>query len=129
MAVKTGQKQILVIEDEEDLRQFSAWCLEAEGYRVLRAADGDEGVTLAQQNRVDLILLDIKMPHRYGWSVLAEVKSTPSLMNIPVVIFTASADANLKSSIMKMGAADYLVKPVSAEDLKKCVARVLKNGK
>jgi DNA-binding response OmpR family regulator len=126
MVPKTRQKQVLVIEDEQDLRQFTAWCLEAEGYQVLQAADGDEGIKKARQNKVALILLDIKMPHRYGWSVLAEIKSTPALSDVPVVIFTASADVNLKSSFIKMGAADYLVKPVSAAKLKECVTRLLK---
>ncbi len=126
MMMENKPKQILVIEDESDLRQFSRWLLEAEGYHVLQAEDGNEGIRIARQGKIDLILLDIRLPNTYGWAVLAEIKNTPALADIPVVIFTASADVYYKSRALKMGAADYLVKPVSAETLKECIKRVLK---
>jgi CheY-like chemotaxis protein len=128
VAQESKQKQILVIEDEHDLRQFSTWVLEAEGYLVLPAADGNQGIAIAKQHRVDLIFLDIRMPNRYGWEILEELKSTPELAGTPVVIFTASADIDFKEKAKDMGAVDYLVKPVSALALKECVSRVLGNG-
>jgi len=128
MLRKKQQKQILIIEDESDLLKFSSWLLEAEGYKTLQAADGEEGIKIARQQQVDMILLDIRLPHRYGWDIMAEIKSTPDLRHIPIVVFTASADIEYKDKAFKMGAVDFLVKPVSAETLRKCVAAVFKNG-
>jgi DNA-binding response OmpR family regulator len=128
MAMTKKIKQVLIIEDEKDLRQFSAWLLEAEGFKVIQAADGDEGLNAARQYKPDLVLLDIRMPESYGWEVLEEIKNTPELAHIPTVIFTASADISYKSKAMQMGAADYLVKPISAETLMECVTRVIKQG-
>jgi len=83
---------------------------------------------IAREHPVDLVLLDIKMPGRYGWSVLTELKDTPELRNIPVIIITASADAGYKSKAIQMGAADFLVKPIDAEQLRECITRVLHGG-
>ena len=120
-----GKKMVLVIEDEADLRQLSAWLLEAEGYEALLAGDGDAGLKMAREHHIDLILLDIRMPGRYGWSILSEIKATPELQNIPVIILTASADAGYKSKALQMGALDYLIKPIDAQKLKESIARVL----
>ena len=122
------KKKVLVIEDEPDLRQLSAWLLEAENYQVLLAADGDEGLKIAREHHVDLILLDIRMPGRYGWSILAEIKDTPGLRQIPVIILTASANADYMNKAKEMGAADYLVKPIDVQKFKECIARELKKS-
>jgi two-component system, cell cycle response regulator DivK len=122
---KTQSKKVLVIEDESDLRKFSSWVLEAEGYLVLQAADGETGIKIARQEHPDLVLLDIRLPDRYGWSILEEIKASQHLKDIPVVIFTASADVVYKSRAEKMGAVDYLVKPVSAETLRECIKRIV----
>ena len=116
---------MLVIDDENDLRRFSCWVLEAEGYLALQAGDCDNGLKLARQEHPDLILLDIKLPDRYGWSVLEEVNSSPQLNDIPVVIFTASADLALRGQAKKLGAIDFLVKPVSAETIRETVGRAI----
>jgi DNA-binding response OmpR family regulator len=126
MPKKSQIKTALIIEDETDLRRFICWVLEAEGYHTLQVADGNEGIKIAKQNHIDVIILDIRLPYRHGWAVLKELKNTPALADIPVVIFTASADSVFKSQAMEMGAADYLVKPLSAEVLKKSIARTLK---
>jgi CheY-like chemotaxis protein len=124
----SDKKKVLVIEDEPDLRQLAAWLLKAEGYQALLAADGDEGLKIAREHHIDLILLDIKMPGRYGWSILTEIKVTPELRDIPVIILTASAEAGYKSKAIQMGAADFLIKPIDAQKLKECIARVLGGG-
>src|SRR4030042_426695 len=113
MPQRSKAKTALIIEDESDLRQFATWVLEAEGYQTLQAADGNEGIKLAKQNHIDIIMLDIRLPYRYGWAVLKELKNTPALADIPVVIFTATADPTYKNQALEMGAADYLVKPLS----------------
>jgi CheY-like chemotaxis protein len=122
------KKKVLVIEDEPDLRQLSVWLLQAEGYQALPAADGEEGLKIAREHQIDLVLLDIRMPGRYGWSILTEFKDAPELRDIPVILLTASADAGSKNKAIQMGAADYLIKPIDSEKLKECIARVLRAG-
>jgi DNA-binding response OmpR family regulator len=125
MPKKSTPKTVLVLEDDIDLRKFAAWMLESEGFQVIQEADGEAGLELLLQRQIDLLLLDIKLPSRDGWSILEEMRNTPKLSTVPVIIFTASADISNKDRALKMGAADYLVKPLSAEVLKNCVTRIL----
>ncbi len=122
---KNQIKIILVIEDEPGIRNFASQVLQLEGYHVLQAEDGDKGLRLARQNRIALVLLDLKLPYLNGWAVLSQIKSDPELSAIPVVIFTASAAEPQQNRALAAGAADYLVKPLSAVSLKNTVARIL----
>lgn len=123
----SGQKTILVIEDEADIRNFASKVLQFEGYNVLQAADGDQGLSLVTQNHVDLVLVDLRMPGRDGWSVLEEIKANPELSEIKVIVLTASAGVPLRDKAIDMGAIDYIVKPLSASGLKEAAAKALKN--
>lgn len=116
---------ILVIEDEEDIRDFATRVLELEGYRVLQAASGGEGMKMLREYPVSLVLLDLRLPDCDGSKVLAELKGDPELSMVPVVMFTASAAVTQRSRALTTGAADYLVKPLSAARLKETVHRVL----
>ena len=124
MPKKSTPKTVLVLEDDIDLRKFAAWMLESEGFQVIQEADGEAGLELLRQRQVDLLLLDIKLPSRDGWSILEEMKNTPKLSMVPVIIFTASADISNRDRALKMGAADYLIKPIGAEFLKESVKRI-----
>jgi CheY-like chemotaxis protein len=126
MVKKGSRATILIIEDEDDIRTFASRVLELEGYRVLQASDGDEGLRLARESRVALVLLDLKLPGRDGWVVLSQMKSDPELSSIPVVVFTASAAAQQRSQALAGGAADYLVKPLSATSLRESIARIFR---
>ena len=117
---------ILIIEDDPDIQSFTSRVLELEGYQVLKTEDGDRGIQIALDNQVALILLDLRLPGRDGWSVLAELRSKPALSKIPVVVLSASAGLRQRESALEMGAADYLVKPISAAKLRKTVARILR---
>jgi len=119
------KKIVLVIEDGADVRSFASRVLELEGYHVLQAENGDEGPRLVRESQVDLIVLDLKLPGVDGWSVLEQLKSDPELSSIPVVVFTASAAVSQREKALKMGATDYLIKPVSAITLRETVARAL----
>ena len=121
-------KTVLIIEDEADIRNFASRVLELEGYHVLQAVDGDEGLKLIRKNRIALILLDLRLPGHDGWVVLAKLKGEPALSAIPVVVFTASAEAAQRDRALSMGAADYLVKPLSAASLRESVSRILHTG-
>jgi adenylate cyclase len=125
MVKKGSRATILIIEDEDDIRTFASRVLELEGYRVLQAGDGDEGLGLARGNQVAMVLLDLRLPGRDGWAVLSQMKNDPELSSIPVVVFTASAATQQRSQALAEGAADYLVKPLSATSLRKSIARIL----
>jgi len=126
MVKKGSRATILIIEDEDDIRTFASRVLELEGYRMLQASDGDEGLRLARGNQVALVLLDLRLPGHDGWAVLSQMKGDPKLSSIPVVVFTASAAAQQRSQALAGGAADYLVKPLSATSLRESIARILR---
>lgn len=126
MAKRHETKTILIIEDEADIRNFASRVLELEGYGVLQAEDGGEGTRLVRQSRPSLVLLDLRLPKRDGWTVLEQMKNESELSAIPVIVFTASAGVSQRERALRMGAAAYLVKPLSASCLKKAVARILR---
>jgi len=126
MTKKLKDKTVLIIEDEADIRTFAGRVLELEGYHVLQAETGAEGLRLARGNKVNLVLLDLRLPGDSGWVILEQIKSDPEISAIPVVVFTASYGVPQKERALAMGAADYLVKPLSATGLKDAVARVLR---
>ena len=123
MAKTCGKKKILLVEDEPDLRRFVAWALEAEGYAIFEASDAAEGLAIARRQMPDMILLDLRLPTHSGWRLLEDIKKSPRMAGIPVVLLTASAEVSHRSKAQAMGAAEYLVKPVSANDLKECCLR------
>lgn len=116
---------VLIIEDEVEVLHFASRVLELEGYQVLQANDTDEGMRLARGCLVALVLLDLRLPGRDGWVILEQMRSDPKLSKIPVIVFTASAGVSQRERALGMGAADYLVKPLSSARLRKAVARVL----
>ncbi len=123
MATRHKVESVLVIEDEADIRNFAFRVLELEGYRVLQAGDGNEGLRLIRNNRkLSLVLLDLRLPGRDGWVVLQEMKKDPELSTIPVVVFSALAAAWHRKRALGMGAAAYLTKPVDATSLKRTVS-------
>ncbi len=84
MAKKLEAKTILIIEDDADIQKFACRVLELEGYRVLKASDGERGMGIIRENTVALVLLDLRLPGRDGWSLLQEIKHNPELSTIPV---------------------------------------------
>ena len=125
MSNRRETEAILIIEDEPDIRDFATRVLELEGYHVLHAEDGDKGLRLAKENRIILVLLDLRLPRHDGWAVIKEIQSDPELSAIPIVVFTASAGAPQRSRAVAAGVADYLVKPVSTTSLKNTIAFIL----
>lgn len=125
MTLQSEKINVLVIEDEPDIQTFVVWLLALEGYEVGAASTGEHGLEMARAGGANLMLLDLRLPGRDGWSVLAEMKRDTKLADIPVVIFSASAAVPQKEKALGMGAVDYLVKPLSAEKLRKCIKRAL----
>lgn len=114
--------KILVIEDEQDVRDNVLELLEAEGFEVLGAANGQIGVQLAFQEPPDLILCDVIMPHLDGYGVLEFLRRNPLTATIPFIFMTAKADmADLRLG-MELGADDYLTKPCTPKELLRAIA-------
>lgn len=122
MTKKSGKHTLLVIEDERDIQNFISRVLELEGYRVLRAFDGNSGLDIISCNIIDLILLDLRLPGLDGWSVLREIKRSREYSQIPVVVITAVAGSEERKQSLRMGAVQHLVKPLSARRLKRAIA-------
>jgi DNA-binding response OmpR family regulator len=107
--------RILVIEDEGRIQAFLARGLEAEGYTVVTAVDGREGLALATHGRWDLVVLDLLLPGLNGLQVLSELhREKPEL---PVVILSARSDVQTKLRGFDLGATDYVSKPFSLDEL------------
>ena len=102
--------KILVVEDEEILLTALSEELLQEGFEVVQAHDGVEGVEKAGSEKPDLILLDLVMPRLDGIGALKQMKDNPEIKNIPVVILTNLSDYDKVSDALALGAMDYLVK-------------------
>jgi CheY-like chemotaxis protein len=122
---KLKLKTILIIEDEIEIRNFIARVLELEGYKVLAASDGISGMNIIRDNPVSLVMLDLRLPGLDGWSILREIKRNQESSRIPVVVLTAIAETTQRKRTLRMGAASYLIKPLSAHSLSRAVASVL----
>ncbi len=105
---------VLVVDDDAAARDLIARGLQKEGFAVLTAASGEEGVRLARQMRPDVISMDILMPGMDGWTALGLLKSEPGTAGIPVVMVSGVEDGDMGLSL---GAAGYLQKPVDREQL------------
>jgi PAS domain S-box-containing protein len=108
-ALDPGAPTILVIDDDPTARDLMATFLRKEGYRMVAAASGEEGMRLARALRPDAITLDVIMPGMDGWAVLGALKADPALADIPVAMVTIVDD---RQAGYTLGATDYLSKPV-----------------
>ncbi len=112
--------QILVIDDDANVRELMQTHLRRLGYEVLLANDGASGLQLAQQFQPKAILLDVMMPEVDGWTVLSQLKADPQLCEIPVIMSTMVDNKRLGYAL---GANDYLVKPVNRQQLQGILER------
>lgn len=103
-------KTILLIEDEGLLSRMYAKKLELDGYQVLVAANGQEGIALLGQNTVDLVICDMMMPVMDGLETLKVIKNNHATKTIPVIMLSNVSEEEYVSKAMEFGAVDYLVK-------------------
>jgi diguanylate cyclase (GGDEF)-like protein len=106
-------EKILIIDDEEDIRNLLAMTLRGEGYEVVVAADGEEGIARFREINPDLIVTDVKMPKKSGLDVLQTVRGSGP--DVDVIILTGHSDEATAISCLRQGAYDYILKPL--EDL------------
>ena len=117
---------ILVVEDEEDIRQLLVFHLEREGYATLEAADGKTGLALARSREPALMLLDVMLPVMDGFAVCKELERDPKTASIPVIMLTARGEEVDRVLGLELGADDYVVKPFSARELLLRVRAILR---
>ena len=116
-------RNILIIEDEIRIRILLRDYLKRDGFNVIEAADGDEGITAFKNNSIDLILLDIMMPKVDGITVLETIRT---VSNVPIILLTAKSQEEDKLFGYELGADDYITKPFSPKVLIAKVKALLK---
>ncbi len=109
------KRKILIIEDNEKNMYLLSFLLEAYGYEIIQARDGRSGIELAEQNKPDMILLDIQLPVMDGYAVAKELRKRPELKMIPVVAVTSYAMAGDRERILAAGCTGYIEKPINPE--------------
>jgi DNA-binding response OmpR family regulator len=115
--------RILIVDDEPDVREFLQKRLEARGYAVSTAADGIEGLQSATQTLPDLILLDVMMPNKDGFSMLSDLQQNPATKRISVIMATAKGQSSDIYYGQDLGATDYLIKPIDFDELLKYIRK------
>lgn len=124
----TERRKILVIEDERDIRELVRVNLEAEGFAVLEAGDGELGLALVKRERPAAVILDLMLPGLGGLEVCRRIRGSEATSRVPVVILTArSAEAD-KVVGLEIGADDYVTKPFSPRELTARVKAVLRRA-
>jgi DNA-binding response OmpR family regulator len=109
-----SRSQVLVIDDDGDIRALVAALLERAGYEVNQASDGRDGLRAVFSDRPDLVLLDVTMPGLDGWGALERIRE---LTDVPVLMLTARSDELEKVRGLKSGADDYMTKPFGRQEL------------
>lgn len=108
---------ILVIDDETVNLTILSWILDQAGFHVLTASSGPEARELAASHQPDLILLDILMPGEDGYSVCRSLKQAPATQDTPVIFISGLSGTADKATAMASGAADFIMKPFSRQDI------------
>ena len=108
-------KNILIIEDNEQNLYLVTFILEKSGYRVFQARSGDEGVRMASVCEPDLILLDIQLPVMDGYTVARELRKIPSLAAIPIIAVTSFAMPGDREQALAAGCTGYIEKPIDPD--------------
>ena len=119
-------KRILYIEDNPDSRLLVRRVLQAEGYTVLEANDGQSGMTVAAETQPDLILMDINLPEIDGYEVTARLKQLPGISHVPIVAVTANVMKGDREKTLAAGCDGYIQKPIDIDLLPEQIERFLK---
>ncbi len=119
---------IAVIEDERDIQDMIAYNLQREGYEVVTAERGDEGLALVQDKRPDLIILDLMLPGLDGLSVCQSIRFDTTTQEIPIIVLSAKSEEADVVIGLGLGADDYMPKPFSPRELLARVKAVLRRG-
>jgi CheY-like chemotaxis protein len=125
----TNQKTILIIDDQPFFITMQQNMLQRQGYRVVSASNGTEGLAQAKKHKPDIVLLDVEMPGVDGIEVCRQMKEDPELKHIPVIILTATQDLKLNERSFKAGAEITILKSVPGERLLNMLRLSIEKGK
>src|SRR4030042_2835441 len=117
--------KILIVEDNEKNRTLVKDVLEYQGYEVIEAGNGKEGIKIAKENNPDLILMDIQMPVMSGYDAIKILKNNPKTKDIKIIALTSFAMKGDKEKIMEEGFDDYIAKPIDIRRLPELVKKAL----
>ncbi|PKD42685.1 response regulator transcription factor [Rhodohalobacter barkolensis] len=121
-----SKQTILVVDDEQDLLDLIEYNLKKEGYKVLKAENGQQGIEMAKEHHPNLVLLDIMMPKMDGIQVCEKMRANPDLKSIPVIFLTARSDEKTEVEGLDIGADDFITKPISTTKLLSRIKAVLR---
>ncbi len=120
---------ILIAEDERDIRDLIQFTLTFAGHKITAAANGAEALELAPKVKPDLIMMDVRMPKMTGYEACREMKKIDDIKNIPVIFLSAKGQDEEKQTGIEAGAVAYILKPFAPDDLTRQIANILKaNG-
>ena len=120
----SAQKTVLLVDDDIDIVESMRTVLEAKGYRVMVARDGNAGLTVAEREAPDLIVLDMMMPKKSGFLVLEKLKGRPGGL-IPTIMITGNEGSRHRAYAEMLGVRDYIRKPFAMEKLVRSVEQIL----
>jgi len=116
---------ILVVDDDRRVVELLTIALNAYGYRVLQASDGEEALRLASRERPDLVVLDVRLPKRSGYEVCDVLRADPEDPHLPIIMVSAAAETEARLQGLSRGADDYVAKPFSPKELIARIRRLL----
>jgi len=119
LSTGTSKGAVLIVEDDESVREYLRILLEQAGYSVIALEDGKTALAFLARVRVDVVLLDLMMPVLDGWTFAATAQANPLLSRLPIIVFSAAGERALP------GVAATLIKPSSADEILATIARVL----
>jgi DNA-binding response OmpR family regulator len=121
------KKKILIVEDDPILQKTISNFLSLEGFEMVTASNGEEGISVAKKENPDLILLDVILPKKDGFEVIEALKADEGTKKIPIILLTNLGSLNDVEKALKLGATNYLVKAdYKMEEVAKKVKEVLK---
>ncbi|WP_435016784.1 response regulator [Tundrisphaera sp. TA3] len=118
-----AQKTVLLVDDDNEILESMRTVLEAKGYRVMVARDGNSGLTIAERDSPDLLILDMMMPKKSGFLVLEKLKGRPGGL-IPTIMITGNEGSRHRAYAEMLGVRDYIRKPFAMEKLVKSIEQV-----
>ena len=119
-----SQKTVLYVEDNEFNRKIVRQLLTATTYRLLEAADGEEGVTMAFDARPDLVLMDIQLPKLSGLDATRKIRQDPRTAHVPIIVVTSFALSGDDQKALEAGASAYLAKPYSPRQMLELIRKL-----
>jgi len=122
---RLAQPLILLVDDHDDTRNLYRYVLELRGYRIVEAKDGEEAVHMAENALPDLILMDTNLPRVDGLMATSRIRKHSALNNVRIIFVSGNAEPRWRGVALSARGDDYLVKPVSLDDLEKAVTRQL----